>query len=44
MSFAWKDDHMETFLEIYRNHECLWHNKSGNYHKTNDDYGGWFAI
>ena len=35
MSFAWKDDHMETFLEIYRNHECLWNNKSENYHKTN---------
>jgi len=35
MSFAWKDDHMETFLEIYWNHECLWNNKSENYHKTN---------
>ena len=35
MSFAWKDDHMETFLEIYRNHECLWNKKSENYHKTN---------
>ena len=35
MSFAWKDEHMETFLEIYRNHECLWNNKSENYHKTN---------
>ena len=35
MSFAWKDDHMDTFLEIYRNHECLWNNKSENYHKTN---------
>jgi len=35
MSFAWKDEHMETFLEIYRNLECLWNNKSENYHKTN---------
>ena len=35
MSFAWKDEHMETFLEMYRNHECLWNNKSENYHKTN---------
>jgi len=26
---------METFLEIYRNHEYLWNNKSENYHKTN---------
>jgi hypothetical protein len=26
---------METFLEMYRNHECLWNNKSENYHKTN---------
>jgi hypothetical protein len=26
---------METFLEIYRNHECLWNNNSENYHKTN---------
>ena len=34
MSFAWKDEHMETFLEMYQNHECLW-NKSENYHKTN---------
>ena len=32
MSFAWKDEHMETFLEIYRNLECLWNNKSQNYH------------
>jgi hypothetical protein len=35
MSFAWKDDHMGTFLEIYRNHECLWNNKSENYQKIN---------
>ena len=35
MSFAWKDEHMETFLEMYRNHECLWNNKSENHHKTN---------
>jgi hypothetical protein len=34
MSFAWKDEHMETFLEMYQNHECLW-NKSENYHRTN---------
>jgi len=26
---------METFLEIYQNHEYLWNNKSENYHKTN---------
>jgi len=26
---------METFLEMYRNHECLWNKKSENYHKTN---------
>jgi hypothetical protein len=32
MSFAWKDEHKETFLEMYRIHECLW-NKSENYHK-----------
>jgi hypothetical protein len=35
MYFAWKDEHMETFLEMYRMHECLWNNKSGNHHKTN---------
>jgi len=35
MSFAWKDEHTETFLEMYRNHECLWNNMSENYHKTN---------
>jgi hypothetical protein len=35
MSFAWRDEHVETFLEMYRNHECLWHNKSEDYHKTN---------
>jgi len=35
MSFAWKGEHMETFLEMYRNHECLWNKKSENYHKTN---------
>jgi hypothetical protein len=34
MSFSWKDKHMQNFLEIYRNHECLW-NKSEQYHKTN---------
>jgi len=34
MSFVWKDELMETFLEMHRNHECLW-NKSENYHKTN---------
>jgi hypothetical protein len=26
---------METFSEMYRNHECLWNNKSENYRKTN---------
>jgi len=26
---------MKTFLEIYRNHECLLNNKSENYNKTN---------
>jgi hypothetical protein len=30
-----KDEHIETFLKVYRNHECLWNNKSENYHKTN---------
>jgi len=35
MSFAWKVEHMETFLEMYRNHEYLWNNKSENYHKRN---------
>jgi hypothetical protein len=30
-----KDEHMQTFLELYRNHECLWNNKSENYHNTN---------
>jgi hypothetical protein len=35
MSVAWKDDHMGTFLEIRRNHECLWNNKIDNYQKIN---------
>jgi hypothetical protein len=35
MSFAWKDEHMETILEMYQTHECLWNNMSENYHKTN---------
>jgi hypothetical protein len=32
--FCVEDEHMETFLEMYRIHECLWNNKSENYHKT----------
>jgi hypothetical protein len=35
MSFAWKDEHMETFLDMYQIHECLWNNNSENNHKTN---------
>jgi hypothetical protein len=35
MYFAWKYEHIEAFLEMYRIHECLWNNKSENYHKTN---------
>lgn len=29
------DEHMESFFEVYRNYECLWNNKSEDYHKTN---------
>jgi hypothetical protein len=35
MSYVWKDEHVETFLVMYRIHECLWNNKSEIYHKTN---------
>ncbi|XP_055912160.1 uncharacterized protein LOC129946131 [Eupeodes corollae] len=36
MSFKWKDQHMELFLETYKQYECLWNNKCINYSKPNE--------
>lgn len=31
MVHRWKEEEISIFLELYKNHECLWNNKCENY-------------